>query len=61
MPRTLYLLNVTGSSDLVGGYWRADINNLVTVLTLAKSGHSALRTVLPTLKQAIQDMLTGIL
>jgi hypothetical protein len=50
-------MNDTGS-EIVGGYWRADEKNLVTFLTLAKSGHSALRNTLPVLKQAVNDLLT---
>lgn len=51
--RTPYILN----NSTVSGYWKSIRGDLITVLTLAKSGHSALRTTLPTLKQAIQDMV----
>ena len=57
-PRRVFILNST-DSEVVGGYWRSDSKNLITVLTLAKSGHSALRSSLPTLKQAVSDMLSS--
>jgi hypothetical protein len=55
-PRRIYLLNST-AQEMVGGYWRADEKDLISILTLAKSGRSALRESLPTLKQAIADII----
>jgi len=41
----------------VGGYWRADPDYLITLLTVPKMGHAALRTDVPTLNQAVGDYL----
>jgi len=43
----------------VGGYWRSDPLYLVTLLTLPKSGHSALRSSIPIIKQALTDFASS--
>lgn len=49
--RKIYYTNntYTGGMLRVGGYWRSDPKNLLTLLTMPKAGHSALRSDVPTL------------
>lgn len=55
--RRIYLVNDTISQSMkIGGYWRTDQKNLITLFTLPKSGHSALREQVMTLNQLIEDM-----
>lgn len=55
-PRKIYYVNSTTGMQ-VGGYWRADTQNLVSLLTVPKMGHSSLRTEDFILKQVIRDYL----
>lgn len=58
--RRIYLVNYTiTNKSYVGGYWRADPLNLITLLTLPKTGNAAFRNNVPTLKQAIGDFLSN--
>lgn len=58
--RKIYYVNDTYSKKIkVGGYWRSDPQNLVTLFTLTKAGHSALRRDVPTLMQMIGDYMTS--
>lgn len=56
-PRNIYYVNSTTQGMYVGGYWRADPEYVITLLTVPKMGHAALRTEVPTLKQAVGDYL----
>jgi len=57
--RKIYYVNDTYAGKMkVGGYWRSDYKGLVTLFTLPKAGHSALRTDVVTLMSLIGDMMT---
>ena len=49
--RKIYYINntYTGGMRKVGGYWRTSSTNTLTLFTLPKAGHSALRGDVPTL------------
>jgi hypothetical protein len=57
--RKIYYVNANGNNKTVGGYWRSDPLYLVTLLTLPKSGHSALRSSIPIIKQALTDFASS--
>jgi hypothetical protein len=48
--RRIYFINDTQTGQrIIGGYWRSDPQNLITLMTLPKAGHSALRDAVPIL------------
>jgi len=55
--RKIYYINntYTGGMRKVGGYWRSAPDNLLTLFTMPKAGHSALRSDIPTLMQILGD------
>jgi hypothetical protein len=58
--RRIYFVNDTYSGRMkVGGYWRSDPKSLVTLFTLPKAGHSALREDVVTLMLMIGDYMTS--
>lgn len=58
--RKIYYINNTYTSGIrkVGGYWRSDSKNLLTLFTMPKAGHSALRSDVPTLMQMLGDYVS---
>jgi carboxypeptidase C (cathepsin A) len=57
--RKIYYVNDTYAKRMkVGGYWRNDPKSLVTLFTLPKAGHSALRGDVVTLMSLIGDYMT---
>jgi hypothetical protein len=58
--RKIYFVNDTYSKRMkVGGYWRSDSKSLVTLFTLPKAGHSALRGDVVNLMSLIGDYMTS--
>ena len=58
--RKIYYVNDTYAQRMkVGGYWRSDSKSLVTLFTLPKAGHSALREDVVTLMSLIGDYMTS--
>lgn len=58
--RKIYYINntYTGGMRKVGGYWRTSETNTLTLFTMPKAGHSALRSDVPTLMQIIGDYVS---
>lgn len=56
-PRKIYYVhnNITGI-DEVGGYYRADVDAKITLLSIPKSGHFVPATQLLASKNFLQDM-----
>ena len=58
--RKIYYVNDTYAKRMkVGGYWRSDSKSLITLFTLPKSAHSALRGDVVTLMSLIGDFMSA--
>ena len=58
--RKIYYFNDTfANRTKVGGYWRSDPKGLITLFTLPKAGHSALRSDVVTLMSLLGDFMAN--